>query len=86
MTDTLTETEIAKIQDIVIRQLEVRREQLTLDAKLVEDLGADSLDVVEITIQSEEAFGITIPDEEAEEVKTVEELYEAVGRLLGRGR
>ena len=46
------------------------------------DLGADSLDMVEIAMKSEEAFNFTLPDDQAEGIVTVEDLYEAVGTLL----
>ncbi len=85
MNDTLTETDIVKIQDILIEQLDVKRDQLTPQALLDADLGADSLDKVEIVMSIEEALSVTVPDEEAEKVQTVEDLYEAVGTLLGRG-
>jgi acyl carrier protein len=86
MTDTLTDKEISKLQEILIHQLQVTREQITSEARLMADLGADSLDMVEIAMKSEEEFGLTMPDEEAEKVVTVEDLYEVVGRLLGRNR
>ena len=50
------------------------------------DLGADSLDMVEIAMKAEEEFNLTLPDEEAEKIVTVDDLYEAVGKLLGRAR
>jgi acyl carrier protein len=86
MTDTLTDTETTKVQDIVIHQLGITREQVTPEARLMTDLGADSLDMVEIAMKAEEEFGLTLPDEEAEKIVTVDDLYEAVGRLLGRAR
>ncbi len=86
MTDTLSDTEMTKVQDILIDQLEVKREQITPEARIMADLGADSLDMVEIAMKAEEQFGSTLPDEEAEKVVTVEDLYEAVGTLLGRPR
>ncbi len=85
MNDTLTETEIVKIQDILIEQLGIKREQVTPEASLHADLGADSLEDVEIIMSLEETFNVTIPDEAAERIETVEDLYEAVGTLLGRG-
>jgi acyl carrier protein len=86
MTATLTDKEMTKVQDILINQLQVNREQLTPDARIMEDLGADSLDMVEIAMKAEEEFNLTLPDDEAEKIATVEDLYEAVGMLLGRGR
>ena len=86
MTDTLSETEMTKVQDILIEQLHLKREQITPEARIMGDLGADSLDMVEIAMKAEEEFGFTLPDEEAEKVVTVEDLYEVVGKLLGRSR
>ncbi len=84
MTDTLTDTEMAKVQDILIHQLQINREQIKPEARIMVDLGADSLDMVEIAMKAEEDFGFTLPDDEAEKVVTVDDLYEVVGKLLGR--
>jgi acyl carrier protein len=86
MTDTLTDAEVAKLQDILIEQLGVKREQLTPEARIQEDLGADSLELVQIAMAAEETFSILIPDNETEQIKTVQDLYEAIGSLLGRTR
>ena len=86
MTDILTETEMTRVQDILIDQLHVNREQITPEARIQADLGADSLDMVEIAMKAEEEFSLTLPDEDAEKIATVEDLYEAVGALLGRAR
>jgi acyl carrier protein len=86
MTDTLTETEMAKVQDILMHQLQVNRDQIKPEARIMEDLGADSLDMVEIAMKTEEEFHLTLPDDEAEKVATVEDLYGAVGKLLGRAK
>lgn len=84
MNAMLTQQEMTAVQDILMDQLEVKRDQLTPEAALEADLGADSLDIVEITIKTEERFGVTVPDEIADGVKTVEDLYEVLARLLGR--
>ena len=86
MTDTLTDTEMTKVQDILIDQLHINREQITPEARIIADLQADSLDMVEIAMKAEEEFNLTLPDDEAEKIVTVDDLYEAVGTLLGRGR
>jgi acyl carrier protein len=86
MTDTLTDTEMTKVQDILMHQLQINREQITPEARIVADLGADSLDMVEIAMKAEEVFNLTLPDEEAEKIVTVEDLYDAVGTLLERAR
>ena len=82
MTNTLTEAEMTKVQDIVMEQLEAKRDQLLPEARIVEDLGADSLDVMEISMKLEETFGFTIDDEKLERIKSMDDLYEAVGNLL----
>ena len=86
MTDILTDTETTKVQDILIDQLHINREQIKPEARIMADLGADSLDMVEIAMKAEEEFSLTLPDDEAEKIVTVDDLYEAVGTLLGRGR
>jgi acyl carrier protein len=60
-----------KVKKIVTEQLGVSAEQVTDDAKFIEDLGADSLDQVELIMALEEEFGSDIPDEEAEKLTTV---------------
>ena len=65
-------SEIAdKVKAIVLEQLGVAEDQVTPEAKFVEDLGADSLDQVELVMALEEEFGADIPDEEAEKLTTV---------------
>ena len=86
MTDTLTETETRKVQDILMHQLQVSREQIVPEARIMADLGADSLDMVEIAMKAEEEFELTLPDDEAEKIVTVDDLYEAVANLLSRAR
>ncbi len=62
-----------KVKKIVIEQLGVQEDQVTDDAKFIEDLGADSLDQVELVMALEEEFGSDIPDEDAEKLTTVGE-------------
>ena len=65
-------SEIAdKVKKIVVEQLGVSEDQVTPEAKFIEDLGADSLDQVELVMALEEAFGSDIPDEDAEKLTTV---------------
>ncbi|MEX0891457.1 MAG: acyl carrier protein [Gemmatimonadota bacterium] len=61
----------AKVKEIIINELGVESEKVTTDASFVEDLGADSLDTVELVMAFEEEFGIEIPDEDAEKLQTV---------------
>jgi acyl carrier protein len=60
-----------KVKDIIVEQLGVNPEQVTQEAKFIEDLGADSLDTVELVMAFEEEFGIDVPDEEAEKLQSV---------------
>ena len=60
-----------KVKEIVVQQLGVAPDQVTDDAKFIEDLGADSLDQVELVMALEEEFDIMIPDEDAEKIVTV---------------
>ena len=61
----------ARVKDIIVDQLGVNADQVTLEAKFVEDLGADSLDTVELVMAFEEEFDIEVPDEEAEKLQAV---------------
>ena len=60
-----------KVKSIIVEQLGVDEEEVTPDASFVDDLGADSLDTVELVMALEEEFGLEIPDEEAEKLQTV---------------
>ena len=60
-----------KVVDIVCNQLSVNKEDVTPDSSFVEDLGADSLDTVELVMAFEEEFGLEIPDDEAENITTI---------------
>lgn len=78
MKTLFTDKEITAIHEILIQELEVERRQLTPDARIIEDLGADSLSVIEINMALEDRFGISIPDEELEHVSTVQDLIDLV--------
>ncbi|MEG6521583.1 acyl carrier protein [Desulfotomaculum sp. 1211_IL3151] len=60
-----------KIKAIIVDQLGVEEADVTMEASFVDDLGADSLDIVELVMALEEEFGLEIPDEEAEKIRTV---------------
>ena len=60
-----------KVKQIIADQLGVKKEEVTDNAKFVDDLGADSLDTVELVMALEEEFGVEIPDEDAEKLATV---------------
>jgi len=62
---------IDQVKEVVAEQLSVEASEIKEDSKFVEDLGADSLDVVELVMALEEKFGIEIPDEDAEKIVTV---------------
>jgi acyl carrier protein len=63
----------ARVREIVVEQLGVNADEVTADASFIDDLGADSLDTVELVMALEEAFECEIPDEEAEKITTVKE-------------
>ncbi len=84
MNNLLSETDTKVVLDILVEQLGVQKSQLTPEARLEEDLGADSLDKVEIIMSVDERFGVTVPDETAERVSTVGDLFEALADLLGQ--
>ena len=73
---------MAKLKDIVVDRLNVEEDQVKPDASFVEDLGADSLDIVELIMGIEEEFDIEIPDEEAEKLSNVGEALEYVKKKL----
>jgi acyl carrier protein len=60
-----------RVKEIIVEQLGVNPDQVTTEAKFIEDLGADSLDTVELVMAFEEEFGAEIPDEDAEKLQTV---------------
>ncbi|HBT79032.1 MAG: acyl carrier protein [Selenomonas sp.] len=63
-----------KVKDIVTEQLGVERDEVTIESSFIDDLGADSLDIVELIMAFEEEFNIEIPDEAAEKIKTVQDV------------
>lgn len=74
---------LARLKDIIIDRLDVEEEQITPEASFVEDLGADSLDIVELIMGIEEEFDIEIPDEDAEKLTTVGEAIAYAASKLG---
>jgi len=69
---------VDKVKSIIVEQLGVDEEEVTPDASFVDDLGADSLDTVELVMAFEEEFGIEIPDEDAEKITRVKEAVEYI--------
>ena len=68
----------AKVREIIVEQLGVDAEEVTREASFVEDLGADSLDTVELVMAFEEEFDLEIPDEDAEKITTVNDAIEYI--------
>ncbi|MFH1227970.1 MAG: acyl carrier protein [Planctomycetota bacterium] len=79
----MTKQEILdKMTEIVCKQLGVAREKVLPETSFVNDLGADSLDTVELVMEMEEVFGMSIPDEEAEKIQTVGDAINYVEKAL----
>ena len=68
----------AKVKEIIVEQLGVNEDQVNREAKMIDDLGADSLDAVELVMAIEEEFGIEVPDDEAEKLNAVGEIIDYV--------
>jgi acyl carrier protein len=93
--DNLGESNVAKenqtvasveerVIDIVCENLGVSKEQVTRNTSFIEDIGADSLDIVELVMELEEEFEITIPDDQAEKIKTVGEAIDYIQREIAK--
>jgi acyl carrier protein len=67
-----------RVKEIIVEELSVSEDQVKEDAHFVDDLGADSLDTVELVIRLEDAFEIEIPDEDAEKIQTVRDAIEYI--------
>jgi len=72
-----------RVKDIIVDQLGVNADQVTPEAKFVEDLGADSLDTVELVMAFEEEFDIEVPDEEAEKLQAVADVISYITSQQG---
>jgi acyl carrier protein len=72
-----------RVKDIIVDQLGVNADQVTPEAKFVEDLGADSLDTVELVMAFEEEFDIEVPDEEAEKLQAVQDVISYINSQQG---
>ena len=69
---------LEKVKEVIIDQLGVEDESIKLDTSFIDDLGADSLDIVELIMALEEAFDMQIPDSEAEKIATVNDVVEYI--------
>ncbi|MBF0985009.1 MAG: acyl carrier protein [Campylobacter sp.] len=69
------------VRDVVVEQLSVSPDQVKVDSKIIEDLGADSLDVVELVMALEEKFGIEIPDSESEKLVSIKDVVDYIENL-----
>ncbi len=67
-----------KVQDIIAQNLDVNRDEVTSQASFVDDLNADSLDIVELVMAIEKEFDLEIPDEEAEKIRTVQDAVDYI--------
>jgi acyl carrier protein len=65
-----------KVINLVMEQLDVTREECVLEASFIDDLGADSLDLVELIMEMEEVFGMEIADEELEKIRTIKDVVD----------
>jgi acyl carrier protein len=73
-----------RVIEIVCENLGVNKEQVNRNTSFIEDIGADSLDIVELIMELEEEFEITIPDDQAEKIRTVGEAIDYIERELGK--
>jgi len=74
---------IERVRKIVVEQLGVKEDEVTLESSFVDDLGADSLDTVELVMALEEEFETEIPDEDAEKITTVQQAVDYINEHMG---
>ena len=67
-----------KVRNMLVDKLGVAEDKITLDSEIIKDLGADSLDLVEMLLSLEENFGVTVSDEQTENIKTVKDIVEII--------
>ncbi len=72
-----------KVKAVIVEKLDVEEDKVTPEARFIEDLGADSLDIVELIMGLEDEFGLEISDEEAEKIRTVGDAVEFIQSRLG---
>jgi len=71
-----------RVTEIIVEQLGVSAEEVTLEASFIDDLGADSLDLVELIMAMEEEFGLEISDEDAEKIQTVQDVVNYINQHI----
>ena len=74
----------ARVSKVIVEELNVKEEEITSDASFTEELGADSLDVVQLVMGFEDEFDIEIPDDEVEEIRTVQNAIDYISKKLGQ--
>ena len=67
-----------KVRDILVEQLDVEEEKVSMEASIMHDLGADSLDIVDLVMSLEDEFGVEIPDDQVENIKTVGDIVKYI--------
>lgn len=77
---------VEKVRQIIAEQLGVDENEITPSSSFVDDLGADSLDTVELVMALEEAFDVEIPDEDAEKIRTVQDAIDYIGKHSKGGK
>ena len=75
---------ISKVKELISINLGIDEQIINLDSDITKDLGADSLDVVELIMKFEESFGLNIPDEEVSNIKTVKDIVNYISKILNR--
>jgi acyl carrier protein len=73
-----------EVRKIIVTQLDINEDEVHLHATFADDLGADSLDVVELMMAMEERFGVEIPDEDAEKLKTVQDAIQYIEKHMNK--
>ena len=74
-----------RVKQIIVDELGVDENEVTPNARFIDDLGADSLDTVELVMRFEEEFGIEIPDEDAEKIQSVRDAYDYIDQHKAKG-
>ncbi len=80
-----TQTVVDKVKSLIVQSLGVSAEEINPDASFIDDLGADSLDIVELVMMIEKEFDIEIPDEDAEKISTVQDAVDYIKEALPNG-